>query len=1116
MSVLILKDTTVELSTRDNESLRGITRLVLEVNVNGRVVDKANLVSQMTSPWEWDADDILVIHDVATNFMISVVIESDRNERQAVAFMELNGLDLCNTTGSQYEVPLMSDGNYPNLVLRTSAMVIGNVEELVGRIGLNNIRGGPSHTEGTIEKMLTDADIAYDDFVRNGKLELLEQAISQYRSAMEVIPEGGPKVPGILNNLGVFLRRRFEQLGCLDDINEAIERLEMAIHLTLDGASNKPSSLTNLGSALARRFERVGNLDDLDRAVQQQEAAVHLTPNGDPKKPSRLSNLGTSLRIRFNEHGCLNDMEDAIVRLQQAVDFTPDTDPDKPERLMNLGSAIYARFLQSGDIADLDGAIAQEQLAVIITSDKHPSKTSLLSNVGYSLYIRFQRLGNLADLDIAIIYQQHTVNLTPDSHPDKPGSLNRLGNSLMNRFQRLRNGADIDNAILQYQKAVILTPVEHPIKKIWLTNLGTSLGERFNYFGNLDDIDSAIVQLQMVVDITPDNLPSKSSYLGNLGASLRNRSIRLGNLIDLDNAIKNEEQALKLTPKSHSNRATRVYNLSICFLDRFNRFHDLDDAKMAILHSSSATMSPDGPPTIRFKTVDLWIKLASRINHDSLLAAYGCALDLMPLVAWLGPPIADRHQHLIKIGGITRDAAAAAISAKQYDKALEWLEQGRSIVWNQVLHLRTPVDDLREVDCRLADQFLRVSRLLERRSQPAGFSDREAEALSIEEEIRSLPDFKNFFRPPSLSQLTNAAHNGLVVIFNIAKTRCDALALLPELDDVIHIPLPDITTAKITELRDELKDHLYSSGIRMRDTRAATNFTDDSNEENCKRVLAELWNRVVKPILDALAFSPHPDVLPRIWWCAAGPLAFLPIHAAGIYSPESEDSQLSNYVISSYAPTLSTLLDPPKSSVSSSFNLLSVIQPSVPGASHILNTKRELECIQHHITGHDHVVLEGAAGTKERVTRKMQECNWIHLACHGIQVPDEPTKSALLLEDGHLTLEEIIRLELPHAELAFLSACQTTTGDENLSEEAVHIAGGMLLAGYRSVVATMWSIQDELAPIVTDEFYRHIMKDGERPDPRKAAEALHMSVQKLRKQPDVQLTDWIPFVHLGV
>jgi CHAT domain-containing protein len=179
-------------------------------------------------------------------------------------------------------------------------------------------------------------------------------------------------------------------------------------------------------------------------------------------------------------------------------------------------------------------------------------------------------------------------------------------------------------------------------------------------------------------------------------------------------------------------------------------------------------------------------------------------------------------------------------------------------------------------------------------------------------------------------------------------------------------------------------------------------------------------------------------------------------------------------------------------------------------------TKIELEHIRKRLTNRGHVVLEGAEGTKERVLREMEASNWLHLACHGVQRPDEPTKSALILQDGHLTLEEIIKLNLPKAELAFLSACQTTTGDDKLSEEAVHIAGGMLLAGYRGVIATMWSIQDDLAPEVTDGFYGHIMKDEEPPDSRKAAEALHMSVQKLRQKAGVGFTDWIPFVHLGV
>jgi CHAT domain-containing protein len=247
-----------------------------------------------------------------------------------------------------------------------------------------------------------------------------------------------------------------------------------------------------------------------------------------------------------------------------------------------------------------------------------------------------------------------------------------------------------------------------------------------------------------------------------------------------------------------------------------------------------------------------------------------------------------------------------------------------------------------------------------------------------------------------------------------------------------------------------------------------------------------------------------------------GPLAFLPIHAAGIYDNESVNIQLSDYAISSYTPTISALLEPRSITAPSSFKLLSVIQPSAPGTTSIPYTRDELNCIHHRIGDRNHVVLEGSEGTKTSVIKAMEECNWIHLACHGTQRLDEPIKSALILDDGHLTLEEIIKLDLPKAEFAFLSACQTTTGDENLSEEAVHIAGGMLLAGYRGVIATMWSIQDEIAPEVADSFYAHIMKEGQQPDSTKAAEALHISLKKLRKRSDVPLIAWVPFVHLGV
>jgi len=60
-------------------------------------------------------------------------------------------------------------------------------------------------------------------------------------------------------------------------------------------------------------------------------------------------------------------------------------------------------------------------------------------------------------------------------------------------------------------------------------------------------------------------------------------------------------------------------------------------------------------------------------------------------------------------------------------------------------------------------------------------------------------------------------------------------------------------------------------------------------------------------------------------------------------------------------------------------------------------------------------------------------------------------------------------------ELAFLSACQTSAGKEKFSLVVVHLAGGMLAAGYRSVVASMWLIEDQFGPIVVKFFYKELM-----------------------------------------
>lgn len=100
--------------------------------------------------------------------------------------------------------------------------------------------------------------------------------------------------------------------------------------------------------------------------------------------------------------------------------------------------------------------------------------------------------------------------------------------------------------------------------------------------------------------------------------------------------------------------------------------------------------------------------------------------------------------------------------------------------------------------------------------------------------------------------------------------------------------------------------------------------------------------------------------------------------------------------------------------------------------------------------------------------------------------------------------------------LAFLSACETAMGDKERPDESVHLASGMLLAGYPSVIASMWSIKDSDAPVVANGVYSQLLKGG-RMDYWSAAKALHDATNKLRNSVgEKQFERWVPYIHIGV
>jgi CHAT domain-containing protein len=203
-------------------------------------------------------------------------------------------------------------------------------------------------------------------------------------------------------------------------------------------------------------------------------------------------------------------------------------------------------------------------------------------------------------------------------------------------------------------------------------------------------------------------------------------------------------------------------------------------------------------------------------------------------------------------------------------------------------------------------------------------------------------------------------------------------------------------------------------------------------------------------------------------------------------------------------------------------SLLAISQPNAPHYPSIPKTRDEVAQIVELLTaqGGDTNTnvewLDGTHATVSAVYEAMSKHSCIHFACHAMQHPSDPTKSAFMLADGYLTLIDIIRSRRANKDLAILSACQTATGDAKLAEEAVHLASGMLVAGYRSVIATAWSIMDDDGPVMAKVVHEELLRRGSgRLQGRGSAEALHKAVAILRARGS-EFVAWVPFMHLGV
>jgi hypothetical protein len=183
-----------------------------------------------------------------------------------------------------------------------------------------------------------------------------------------------------------------------------------------------------------------------------------------------------------------------------------------------------------------------------------------------------------------------------------------------------------------------------------------------------------------------------------------------------------------------------------------------------------------------------------------------------------------------------------------------------------------------------------------------------------------------------------------------------------------------------------------------------------------------------------------------------------------------------------------------------------------PDPAPLPGTRREVEALARLFPKAD--LLLGSDASQQRLEAlardgALKQYRFVHLATHGVIDVAEPKRSALLLArdrlpdplaeaqagkkvyEGRLTMADMLSGWQLEAELVTLSACETALGAEGGGDGFVGFSQALLLAGARSLVVSLWKVDDTATALLMVRFYQNLLgkRDGlDKPLPK--AEAL--------------------------
>ncbi|XP_066016332.1 tetratricopeptide repeat protein 28-like isoform X2 [Pocillopora verrucosa] len=160
--------------------------------------------------------------------------------------------------------------------------------------------------------------------------------------------------------------------------------------------------------------------------------------------------------------------------------------------------------------------------------------------------------------------------------------------------------------------------------------------------------------------------------------------------------------------------------------------------------------------------------------------------------------------------------------------------------------------------------------------------------------------------------------------------------------------------------------------------------------------------------------------------------------------------------------------------------------------------------------------ITGRQATKGEVLKRISSVSLVHFAAHGCMetgqialTPDPDRRSTVPTEEDYiLTIGDVLNVQL-RAKLVVLSCCHSGQGEVK-AEGVVGIARAFMGAGARSVVVSLWAIDDEATLEFMKCFYQHLAEG------KPASKSLNLAMKSLRESDEFRdIKYWAPFLLIG-